>query len=334
MPRCFCSRSPLTLPTAGCADRRRVVAWRGGLVGAAVCGILLFAVPSSRADERIIRKVDDSPLKELKGFAERYPADRGIADDSRVIFADNFESGDFSAWDRHTKKESIVSLVPDPAGDPRMGERSMKVTATLGENTGGGATKWFESSDPLFIRFYVKFAADCDYTHHLARIRANKGLRGNDKWSGFGQAGIRPRGDERFVTGVEPWGGNGRFPPPGRWDLYTYWPEMKPSGDGKYWGNQFMPEDEPVIERDRWIGVELMIKHNTPGRRDGEQAFWIDGELRGHWTGFLWRTSPTLWANSLALESYVTDRWTKNKVNTVWFDNVVVARNYIGPSLE
>jgi hypothetical protein len=67
------------------------------------------------------------------------------------------------------------------------------------------------------------------------------------------------------------------------------------------------------------------VKHNTPGKRDGEQAFWIDGDLRGHWKGFNWRQSATLWANALTLESYVTDNWTKNETNTVWFDNVVNA---------
>ena len=56
------------------------------------------------------------------------------------------------------------------------------------------------------------------------------------------------------------------------------------------------------------------------------------GELRGHWTGISWRTSPTLWANALTVESYVTDRWTKNPVNVCYFDNVVVATKYIGPS--
>ena len=75
-----------------------------------------------------------------------------------------------------------------------------------------------------------------------------------------------------------------------------------------------------------------MLKHNTPGQPDGEQAFWINGNLRGHWKGINWRTSPTLWANALTLESYVTDRWTKNKINIVYFDNVVIASQYIGPA--
>jgi hypothetical protein len=37
-------------------------------------------------------------------------------------------------------------------------------------------------------------------------------------------------------------------------------------------------------------------------------------------------------ANALTVESYITDRWTKQEVNTVFFDNVVIATSYIGPS--
>ena len=74
-----------------------------------------------------------------------------------------------------------------------------------------------------------------------------------------------------------------------------------------------------------------MLKHNTPGQADGEQAFWIDGALQGHWRGLDWRKSASLRANALTLESYITDRWTKNPVSVVFFDNVVIARRHIGP---
>ena len=107
---------------------------------------------------------------------------------------------------------------------------------------------------------------------------------------------------------------------------------MKKSGDGNYWGNSFAVPDAPPIPRGRWICVEFMLQHNTPGKADGEQAFWIDGTLLGHWKDIAWRKSPTLKANALTLETYVTDRWTKHPVNVVEFDNAVIARSYIGPS--
>jgi hypothetical protein len=156
-------------------------------------------------------------------------------------------------------------------------------------------------------------------------------LEGNDKWTGFGHAGLLPNGDERFNTALEPTGMYARYPAPGVWNFYTYWHEMKESRDGKYWGNSFRPDSQQVIQKDRWICAEFMLKHNTPGQADGEHAFWIDGTLMGHWCGINWRKVESLKANSLGLESYVTDSWTKNEVNTVYFDNVVVAREYIGP---
>jgi hypothetical protein len=109
---------------------------------------------------------------------------------------------------------------------------------------------------------------------------------------------------------------------------------MSESPDGKYWGNSFLPEEGAAIPRDRWICAEFMLRHNTPGERDGEQAFWIEGRRMGHWRGISWRRSPELLANALTLESYVTDRWTKNPTNVVIFDNLVIAREYIGPMGE
>jgi hypothetical protein len=208
----------------------------------------------------------------------------------------------------------------------------MRVEATLGENTGGGLTKWFVPADRIFVRFYVRFDSDCDYIHHFVTLRANKGLQGRDKWSGFGGAGLKPAGDERFSIALEPMGNWGRFPAPGKWNFYSYWHEMKEAPDGKYWGNSFLPDEQLVISKEHWICAEFMLKHNTPGQADGEQAFWIDGKLLGHWRGINWRKTDSLKANALTLETYFTDRWTKNVTNIVYFDNVVIAREYIGPT--
>ncbi len=277
--------------------------------------------------------LDLAGQKELpsgRGLAAAYPADAGIRADPNVIFAEDFESRPIGeGWDEvrndHAKVLSLVD--PNAAG---LGRRCLRVEAHLGQDTGGGLTQWFEPVDCVFIRFYTKFDVTCDYVHHFVTLRANKGLHGGDKWSGFGGAGLKPEGSERFSTAIEPWGDWGRVPPPGRWNFYSYWHQMKVSPDGKYWGNSFDVPDAPPIQRGRWICVEFMLKHNTPGEPDGEQAFWIDGVLLGHWKGINWRKTPGLKANALTLESYVTDRWTKNPVNGVSFDNLVIARRYIG----
>lgn len=310
---------------AACAGALACLAWLG----------LGFASPAAQAGGDAEGKANLASKAELpsgNGLAAQYPGDAGLKRDPAVVFADDFESGELGqGWDETGNKDGKVLSFAAPGPDSGLGQRCLRVEAHLGRDTGGGLTKWFEPVDPLFIRFYTKFDQGCDYVHHFVTLRANKSLRGGDKWSGFGGAGLKPEGAERFSTAIEPWGNWGRYTPPGRWNFYSYWHEMTASPDGKYWGNSFGVPGAPVIPRDRWICVEFMLKHNTPGQPDGEQAFWIDGALQGHWKGINWRKTESLKANALTLESYVTDRWTKNATNVVSFDNVVFARKYIGP---
>lgn len=292
--------------------------------------LLIFLTATSwvAGEEHFPNLASESKLPSGAGFAATYKADAGVANHKAVIFADNFEEGELGArWDEKGKPLELA-----PSGGGACGERCMKVTATLGKNEGGGLTKWFQPADTVHVRFYTRFDEGCDYVHHFVTLRANKGLRGGDKWSGFGGAGNLPKGDERFSTALEPWGNWAKLPAPGEWNFYSYWHEMKPSPDKKYWGNQFVAKDQAMIKKGEWICAEFMLKHNTPGKPDGEQAYWIDGRLIGHWKGINWRTSESLKANALMLESYITDRWTKNPVNIVEFDNLVIASEYIGPA--
>jgi len=75
----------------------------------------------------------------------------------------------------------------------------------------------------------------------------------------------------------------------------------------------------------------------APGRAersrlaDGRQAFWVDGKKVGDLSRIEWRTTGDLKINAFWLMSYITDRWTKHKINRVGFDDVVVATEYVGP---
>jgi hypothetical protein len=280
-------------------------------------------------------------LAEGEGLAAKYPGDQGIETDEAVIFADDFESGDFRKWDEdQSKADKTRAAVTNDARLAFYGKHACRMTATRRRNNGAGLIKWFgDGHDEMYARFYVKFAEDAGYTHHFVHLNGSP-----ERWGSFGKAGLRPKGDDFFTTGIEPWFDWGRNPPPGKWMFYTYWPEMKGSRDGKYWGNGFYPEGG-VIRRGKWICMEIRVKMNTPGRDDGEQSVWQDGKLIGHFAGINWRTSGKLKANVLWLMSYVTDRafkhteqhYRRHKVevntqtHTVWFDQVVVATAYIGP---
>jgi hypothetical protein len=263
------------------------------------------------------------------GLAAKYPGDAGIEKDARVLLHEDFEAGvlDAKRWNDISNKAEALSFSDDvPAASA--GKKSLLVTAKLGENTGGHLFRRFKPGAlKMHARFYVKFAPDCDYIHHFVTIVAENPPT---NWP-TGGAGELPAGDKKFSTGLEPFGNYKKYPPPGAWNFYTYWHQMKKSGDGKYWGNSFAPATPAVPERGRWYAMEMMVQANTVGKADGRQAFWVDGKLVGDFTGFEWRTTADLKINAFWLMSYVTDLWTKNKVNRVWFDDVVVATEYIGP---
>jgi hypothetical protein len=232
------------------------------------------------------------------------------------------------------------------ANAPHSGRACVEMEMIRGVNTGADAKKWFMPGfDTVHVRFYVKFSAGYRYTHHFVTLLANR--RGN-KWSAFGKAGSRPDGTDYFSSGMEPWFAWGANPPPGELNLYTYYPDMErdPKMD-KYWGNAFFPPGpgqgtpasahRAIPALDRWQCWEFMIQANSvPGVADGKQAMWLDGRLVAEFTGIRWRDDPTLAVNCIWLQHYGFDPGDPTKRHwpgrqTVWFDDVVVARTYIGP---
>ncbi|MBN1845141.1 MAG: hypothetical protein JW810_05620 [Sedimentisphaerales bacterium] len=288
-----------------------------------------------------------------KGIAARHPGDHNIAEDPDVVFAENFEdslAAVIQHWD-NVKNRQIMSLSPDvPAGSP--GGHCLLVSHLGGDDTGGHLyRRLLPGYDKLYLRFYVKFDPDCYPIHHFVHLG---GYRPATPWP-QGGAGIRPAGDERFTTGIEPYG------KAWRWDFYSYWMEMRHSPDEKSWGHDFINDQNLKVEKNKWICVELMMKMNDPvDARNGEQALWIDGKSwsrdgqllshlrpgspRGQWIwdsfhpdpqgqpfeGFRWRRDERLKLNFLWLLVYITDA-PAGHLSRIWFDDIVVATSYIGP---
>jgi len=137
-----------------------------------------------------------------------------------------------------------------------------------------------------------------------------------------------------------------------------------------YYGNMFGTEVPLRAKRGEWQCVEFMIKCNDPEERNGEQAFWIDGKLverfgpgtiEGTWfrdifrragyfntdpkpfEGFRWRTTEDLKINIFKLQYYLANVFENDytpedpeipyndNIARVYFDNVVLATEYIGP---
>lgn len=261
-----------------------------------------------------------------EGLASLYPGDEGIERDPRVLFVDDFETGTVeeigTRWGNLTNGENM-----DLSGDIH---RNSPGNASLHISKNGHLYTHTKGADTLYARFYVKFHEKTGYVHHFVHLVAD---RTPTPWP-KGGAGETPPGDAKFSTGIEPTGRWGEFPPPGVWNFYSYWHEMKTT-----WGSVFNGKQEP-IQPGRWYCVEAMLKANSsPDKSDGEQAFWIDGELYGHFKGFRWRTTDKLKINSFWLLFYNTnqpaqhnkDPNPESRVMEVWFDDIVVATEYVGP---
>lgn len=256
----------------------------------------------------------------------------------RILFTDGFESPEAlkAAFEVLGQKEGRAKVVSD-AKLAHTGTGALQLTtpANDGKSVGAGPSYWFgpEGHDRVHLRYYIRFADDYDQgdlNHTGGGLAA---VSGEGKWDQMGKAGIRPKGDDRFTVGFEPWKDWGRNAAPGAMALYVYWPDMKRDRDGNFWGNLMMPEakDRVIPERGRWYCFEQMIKANTPGKPDGELAAWIDGKLYAHYTGFRWRTSDKVKLKRFNLAVYIHK---STRENTVWYDDVVLSTGYIGPSAE
>lgn len=269
-------------------------------------------------------------LPEGPGLSRRYPGDEGLQRDERVLLVEDFESGTIreltDRWGNAGHPEHLSFSADCPPGSP--GNRSLRIART------GHLFTHTRGVDRMHARFYVKFHPRIGYIHHFVTLWAD---RNPTPWP-KGWAGQRPAGDALFSTGIEPWSDWGKYPPPGVWHFYSYWHEMKPDGAGDYWGN-FFDAPQESIEPGRWYCVEAMLQANSsPQSADGQQAFWIDGKLIGHFKGIRWRSSDQLKINCVWLLDYVSDE-VRNQSNEkhpgrvyeVWFDDIVVATDYIGP---
>lgn len=303
------------------------------------------------------------PLPQGAGVAAKYQRDAAFETDPAILFVESFEDGTIADLAKRWQSvqnpgDNSLAFVED-VPVPGAGRRSLRLAAHPPKDSGGYLYRRLPREvDTLFLRFYVKFPAPPSYVHHFVHLG---GYQPATAWP-QGGAGERPRGDERVTVGIEPFGRDGRSPAPGDWNFYAYWHEMKKSAGGRYWGNALSPTNRLQVPSNAWQCVEVMMKLNDVGKRNGELALWLDGQLAMHihegtpralWSGlgfdvlerggepfegFDFRTSDKLRLNFVWLLHYVTEsNQERNSVedrsrpSIVQFDNVVAATAYIGP---
>jgi len=219
--------------------------------------------------------------------------------------------------------------------------------------------------DQIFARYYVKFAEDCGEIHHFGPC-----LGGNypaTAWPTV-KAGQRTDGAKSFWSGIEPNGkawtwdfytywcemrgspprgqtwGNSFIREPnlkvekGRWICVEQMIKMNDAGDTN--GEQALWLDGKLIAhlgkgfpKGKWTFDKF-----EPGK-SGDGVKWSDEkkdreyfkvpEGGAPFEGYRWRTAPELNVNYVWLYTY-TEKPEGHRIR-VWYDDVVVATEYIGP---
>ena len=288
------------------------------------------------------------------GIAARYPEDKNIASDPAVIFADDFESYT-SPSQLTTKWNGAYQLqnirIATEAGNVFSGGKSLEFSLPISTTEVSNSLKKRLSpeQDTVFLRAYTKF--DAGYSVNTSN---HNGLRLSAKYPG---PGIIPPADgtgfflfllQNNIEG-SPLPGETA---PGYSHLYVYWPGQR-SSFGDHWypdgmvkpvvsgiGNlgewlafpnqypDFKPMPDFLPERNRWYCYELMVRANTPGQRDGEVKYWIDGNLVSDFPNLNIRSVSTLKMDEAHIGLHAMH---SERVNKKWYDNVVIATKYIGP---
>lgn len=281
------------------------------------------------------------------GIAGRYPGDAGIERDPAVVFFEDFEGAAL----RFDNNWGGIGLNPAPE-NVHGGKRALDTSLPYprpNKETGKGVTFHLkEPVDTLHLRYYAKYGKTTELYH--GATHNGGGIGATAPGVPDAQPGIPADGRNKYGVLLDTYRlvDDPKMASPGPLAVYVYHPEqrhqwgehfyptgrMSPYGASPtYFGPQFVRRPDLIPDRERWICYELMVQANTPGRRDGRIAFWIDGRLAADFPNLRLRDVATLKANYFSLGLYTMNDAIKGPCE-MWFDDVVAATSYIGPVLK
>jgi len=336
----------------------RLVALTGiRLLEIALAGMWLLPQDPVMGGERPPATARETVVPGNRGIAARYSGDRGIAKDPAVIFADDFESWTENGtqpppgagWSVRKNNVSRTRVVPGnvaTGGTPGPGAGVLKIacwTQGSGSQAGGLSRKLGnynhanerlgDGYDEIYVRYYLKF--DENYRgvqNHGANLGGRDVTRPDAAW--VGMAAVRDVSSRGyFYSGLQPYGKLGSREV--EMGFYSYHLDKKDQ-----WGENYPIQKHVPIQVGQWHCVERHLKLNSlgpgtdPANADGMEELWVDGELTIRKSDVRFRRVPQLRISFFSLENYyhgLPKEFDAAHPIKVYFDNLVMARQYIGP---
>ena len=240
-----------------------------------------------------------------------------------TVWAEGFESGSFAPWGDRGEPQNHA-IITD-AARAQSGSRFLEITYPANAD-GGWLTRFFMPGyDTIYVSYWMKLEPGWVGGSKMILLW---GSRTDNQWSAAGTSGVCPNGTDFFklVVTID------SAAPPGPVAFYTSWPAMPRESDGvTCFGRNSSTGTTYTQPRSisvgTWHHVEFVAALNTPGQSNFVQKFWIDGTLRGEWTGLSVRTSTILRLNAFTLSNSSAG---VSALRRQLVDNILIARQRPG----
>jgi hypothetical protein len=265
------------------------------------------------------------------GISSRYPNDVGIRNDPAVIYATGFDSASWLTNDlpsgtrlRYVGGSDLTDRPTWTGTEAFAGAGSLQYLLLAGTNKPNlMEISGFPPVDEVYMRWYRKYDPSFRWGFQSAK---NNGVYAQNPIDAV-DACIQPNGFDKYSFRVQDERRNassGDF----YGALYSYHPDADNGGCGEWYSQNRggIKYQQPG----RWYSYEIYLKANTVGQSNGIIRLWVDGELRGEITGLRFRLTDTLKINKISMYGSSGGSDTPN-TQYIWDDNLVLAREYIGP---
>jgi len=257
----------------------------------------------------------------------------GLEGRTDIVLIDGFEAADwYTAWGRSEAPRNTTIETDGAFG----GSSHLRVSVPAGEHYGTSFKYDFVDmgmAPPAEMHFR--------YSIRLGPTWTTDG-GGGGKLPGFGATYDTAGWGGRPSDGTNGWSArmlfwqpeSGRDTGATRIGYYAYHADMT----GTYGANWFW-SGGPIgpggaLEVGRWYQIECYVRNNTPGENDGVLRGWVDGVMVYEKTDVKFRDVERLHLENIWFDIYYGGSWVPPRDMYVDFDNVVIARNYIGPTVD
>lgn len=266
------------------------------------------------------------------GLSDSLAADGGLARHADVLYVQNFDRG--SSWRELLSDPATVdslAVVDSDRGEgfePISGS-ALRVTVHKGKRQALNHQVRFAElpggePEEAYFRYHLRLGAHWDPMVDGGKMPGFAGTYGQAGWG------------QRRVDGSNGWSARGAFfrhrsaesSPQRVIGTYAY-TAATDSELGDVWGWNLGPTGR--LQKNRWYAIEQYVKLNTPGRNDGILRAWIDGELAFSKEDIRFRDTAALKVESVWLNVYHGGVEKADRDLTLYIDNLVIARRYIGP---